>query len=515
MAKIPFIPHTSNEMLLFPPNLGDFIEEDSPVRLFNDVLGQVDIKELRETYHNWFGGRPAFDPMMLLKVVVYGYFNEIYSTRALERALRRDAHLIWLSGYQFPDHTTISRFKARCSGSIKKIFSSLVSILVREGYVSLAEDLYIDGTTIRSRAAKRKIKWRNAARNFSAMADEKINKAVQTLLEYIDAGDRDELVEEGRASYTPEAARELAEAVEKSMAKGDQRLRGKINAVLDACDAKEAHEKTIELCHGRCGIAPADPDSGIIHAKEDGYNAKPTPNYNVQIATQNQYVTNYGVYNTSSDKTVAVNFVETCISENGIKPRAVVADAGYGCEEVYVSLERIDVEAVVKYNNFDKEVSRRLSKKNGAFNRYGFILTSSQNNLVCPAGHRMKIVGISKTFTEHGFPCEITKFTCSRHKNCALKDKCPVAKNKNKTTSHSLESMRQEAKARKRLLQPQNQARLRRRNIEPEAVFGQLKHNHGYRKFRHFGKSNVTTDLGLMFMALNLSKLYKNIQKAR
>ena len=98
MAKIPFIPHTSNEMLLFPPNLGDFIEEDSPVRLFNDVLGQVDIKELRETYHNWFGGRPAFDPMMLLKVVVYGYFNEIYSTRALERALRRDAHLIWLPG---------------------------------------------------------------------------------------------------------------------------------------------------------------------------------------------------------------------------------------------------------------------------------------------------------------------------------------------------------------------------------------------------------------------------------
>ncbi|WP_280122368.1 transposase [Duncaniella muricolitica] len=75
-------------------------------------------------------------------------------------------------------------------------------------------------------------------------------------------------------------------------------------------------------------------------------------------------------------------------------------------------------------------------------------------------------------------------------------------------------NIRQERKAKARLDLPVNQQKLKRRSLEPEPVFGQLKHNHGYTRFRHFGKAKVTMDLGFVFMALNILKLHKNIQKS-
>ena len=77
-----------------------------------------------------------------------------------------------------------------------------------------------------------------------------------------------------------------------------------------------------------------------------------------------------------------------------------------------------------------------------------------------------------------------------------------------------LGNIREERKAKARLDMPANQEKLKRRSREPEPVFGQLKHNHGYTRFRHFGKTGVTMDLGFVFMALNILKLHKNMKKS-
>ena len=87
---------------------------------------------------------------MLLKAVIYGYKCNVFSTRGLEDVMSRDLHMLWLSCCQFPDHTTISRFKIRCMPYIKYIFRQLIQILVEKGEIQLSKELYIDGTTIRS-----------------------------------------------------------------------------------------------------------------------------------------------------------------------------------------------------------------------------------------------------------------------------------------------------------------------------------------------------------------------------
>lgn len=507
-------PYISNDTLLFPPNLGDFIPSDAPAKLISDIVDLMDLKEIHDSYSQTNEGQRPYHPAMLLKVVLFGYMNNIFSTRGLESAMTRDAHMIWLSSYQFPDHTTISRFKTRCMPHIKIIFSRLVRILAERGEIKLTEDLYIDGTTIRSRAARRRIKWRSNAEKFGASADADIQEGVKALLEQVENGDGMDDNNSGHVTYTTEEARQIADRIgQKAQKEGLKNVRGKITAIRNACDRKEAHDKTLEQCGDRCGVSPTDPDCGIMHAKEDGYEGVATPNYNVQIATQNQYVTNYGAYDQISDKAVALDFVDTCIEENGVKPSSVVEDAGYGCEEVYVGLERRQIEAVVKYPNYDAESTRR-AVKSGQYDRFGFRLTPDGGTLVCPAGHMMRAVRTEEAYTRSGFRCDITHFGCDCCTGCTFADKCQLQKNKYKTIERKLGNLREERKAKARLDTPANQEKLKRRSLEPEPVFGQLKHNHGYTRFRHFGKVKVEMDLGFIFMALNILKLHRNMRKS-
>lgn len=506
-------PYISNEMLLFPPNLGDLVPEDAPVRLISDIIDVMDIQEIHDSYSPSSDGQPPYHPAMLLKVVIYGYMNNIYSTRGLEAAMARDAHLIWLSSYQFPDHTTINRFKTRCMPYIKVIFSRLVQILIERGEIELTKDLYIDGSTIRSRAARRRIKWRSSAQRYSTMAEEEIQSELKALEDQIDEGDAFDSEAPAHIEYTTKEVRDIADKLEKKLEEtGKKKGRGRISAIRKACDRKDAHDKVLEQCGDKCGISPTDPECGIMHAKEDGYDGKATPNYNVQIATQNQYVTNYEPYSSAEDKSIALDFIDICIEENGEKPESAVKDAGYGCAEVYIGLEERGIEAVVKYPNYDAECTRRPVPED-KYDKHRFKLTDDGSSLTCPGGHLMRIVRTEEAYTKSGFRNDSTVFTCDHCDNCPFKKQCTVTANQNREIRRKMLNLQEERKARARLDTPENQAKLKRRSLEPEPVFGQLKHNHGYTRFRHFGKAKVTMDLGFVFMALNILKLYRNTHK--
>lgn len=427
-TKLMYKSYIPNDNLLFPPNLGDFIPADAPARLISDIVDRLDLTEIHDSYSRASDDQPPYHPAMLLKTVLFGYMNNIFSTRSLEAAMLRDAHLIWLSSYQFPDHTTISRFKTCCMPYIKIIFSRLVQILVERGEIELTKELYIDGTTIRSRAARRRIKWRSNAEKFASSADADIQEGVRSLLEQVESGDTADDNSTGHVTYTKEEAREIADRIEQKVREeGLRKVRGRITAIRKACDRKDTHDKTLGQCAGRCGVAPTDPDYGIMHAKEDGYDGMATPNYNVQIATQNRYVTNYGAYDSAEDKSIAMDFVDICVEENGVKPSAVVEDAGYGCEEVYVGLEQRQIEAVVKYPGYDAESGRRQVKE-GQYDRFGFRLSPDERTLICPAGHVMRVVRTEEAYTRSGFRSDSTVMTCDHCGRCPFREKCILTK---------------------------------------------------------------------------------------
>ncbi|MEC4053605.1 transposase, partial [Myroides odoratimimus] len=109
MAKQPprFKYYAQNQMSLIPHSLEDFIPALHPVRIINTVIDKLDLESLYDSYSKC--GGISYHPKMLLKVLIYGYLNNVYSSRKLEQACLENVHYMWLSGMSYPDHNTINR----------------------------------------------------------------------------------------------------------------------------------------------------------------------------------------------------------------------------------------------------------------------------------------------------------------------------------------------------------------------------------------------------------------------
>ena len=150
---------------------------------------------------------------MMLKAILYGYMNNIYSCRKIEKALKRDIHFIWLAGYEQPDFNTINRFRNRVKDEINEVFTQLVVMLADKGYISLDVE-YIDGTKIESKANKYTFVWRKSTEKNRAKLMEKI----KVLLEQVDdsiAQENDN--EDEPLCFTPSDLRDMAERLNKTL----------------------------------------------------------------------------------------------------------------------------------------------------------------------------------------------------------------------------------------------------------------------------------------------------------
>ena len=138
--------------MLLPPSLEELIVADHPVRIVNQVLDKIDIEPLLQQYSG--GGSSSFHPRMLLKVLVFAYINNNYSSRKIESALKENIHYMWLSGMSTPDHNTINRFRSeRLKEVLRQVFTQVVLLLSEEGLLNIKE-LYTDGTKIEANASR-------------------------------------------------------------------------------------------------------------------------------------------------------------------------------------------------------------------------------------------------------------------------------------------------------------------------------------------------------------------------
>ena len=128
-----------------------------PVRIVNQVLNKIDIEPLLQKYTG--GGSSSFHPRMLLKVLVFAYINNNYSSRKIEAALKENIHYMWLSGMSAPDHNTINRFRSeRLKEVLRQVFTQVVMLLAEQGLLNIKE-LYTDGTKIEASANRYTFVW--------------------------------------------------------------------------------------------------------------------------------------------------------------------------------------------------------------------------------------------------------------------------------------------------------------------------------------------------------------------
>ena len=182
MAKPIFKSYNQGQISLFPASLDEKIPQNSPVRTINQIVDNLDITKVLDTYKG--GGTSAYHPRMMLKVILYSYLNNIYSCRKIEQALLDRVSFMWLASNQTPDHNTINRFRSsHLKNTIHQIFTQVVVMLVDMGYLSL-DVIYVDGTKLESRANRYTFVWRKSVEKNKAKLEAKIRK----VLEMVESG---------------------------------------------------------------------------------------------------------------------------------------------------------------------------------------------------------------------------------------------------------------------------------------------------------------------------------------
>lgn len=518
--NLHFRSYDPDQTLLFPQRIDRDIPKDDPVRILKSVIESLDLSGFKKLYHE--RGRSPYHPKMMLMVILYSYMNNVYSCRKIEKLLYRDIYYIWLSGYQKPDFATINRFRNRVKNEIGHIFTLLVLILVEKGFVTLEVE-YLDGTKIESKANKYTFVWRKSVERNREKLLEKIRVVLQQINEQMA---QDKAADVDTLELTPQTLCEISKEFKEALGsapeaktkeeKAAQRGKNKMFKELERHGEKLAeYNSRLEQMEGRNSISKTDPSATFMRMKEDAMcNGQTKPGYNLQISSENQFITDFALFPNPTDTLTFIPFLGSFPGRYGRFPKRVVADSGYGSEENYRFMDEAGIEGFVKYNRFHLE--HRPRYKPDTFHPDSLYYNEEGDYYICPMGQRMSRTGTLQTRTEGGYISQSACYRAIRCKGCPLRCLCYKAKANQRTirVNHRLNAYKR--KACELLTSEEGIKERGRRCIEPEAVFGQMKSNMAYRRFRHMGKDKVVMDFTFFAIAFNIKKLcsmMRNVDK--
>lgn len=440
-AKVIFKDYNPKQSQLLPPSLEELIEANHPVRTVSEVIDRLNLEGLLKSYKG--GGTSSHHPRMLLKVLVYGYLTNIFSSRKMEQAVKENVHFMWLSGMTRPDHNTINRFRTqRLKNEIREIFTQVVLLLEKQGLVSL-KTVFVDGTKIEARANRYTFVWGKAIKK----SKERIENQLDQLWKYTQEIAQGELKDKAPVSFKAidkATVEQTIKTIDEALAKKKipSKIRQKINYAKKNWPANlEKYADYEKKLSGRNSFSKTDTDATFMRMKEDHMrNGQLKPAYNLQLSTHKQFIVNYSLHHNPSDTRTLENHLETFKQCYKKLPKELIADAGYGSEQNYLLLEKAKIRPYVKYNYFDKD--RKASKKQ----------------------KRITIAASNPKLAE--LRTKVYDLLISKRGEKLRKQRC-----------HDVET-----------------------------VFAQIKNNKGFRRFGLRGKQNVEIETALLALAHNLKK---------
>lgn len=149
-----FLRPQRDQPLLLPVDMREWLPEDDLVFVVLDAVAALDLGEFRRRYRADGHGRAAFDPEMMVALLLYGYCQGERSSRVIEQRCVRDVAYRVIAGGLYPDHATIARFRARHETALGGLFSQVLRLLAAEGMVSLGT-ISLDGAKLAGNAAQK------------------------------------------------------------------------------------------------------------------------------------------------------------------------------------------------------------------------------------------------------------------------------------------------------------------------------------------------------------------------
>ena len=144
-----------NQSLLMPPSLHDWLPERHLARFIADVTEELDLGAIYRSYEGDGRGMAAYQPLMMLRLLLYGYCRGVASSRKIEQATYEDVAFRFLSADTHPDHDTIAAFRKRHLDALAGLFLQVLQLCQKAGLVKLGH-VAIDGTKMKANASKHK-----------------------------------------------------------------------------------------------------------------------------------------------------------------------------------------------------------------------------------------------------------------------------------------------------------------------------------------------------------------------
>jgi len=504
-SRVVFKTYDQDQLSLLPPSYDELVPKNHPVRIVNSIVDKLDINCIEKGYKG--GGTSSYHPRMLLKVIIYAYLRNLYSSRKIEQALHENIHFMWLSGQSKPDHNTINDFRGkRLKGELKKIFNQVVLLLATEGMLNI-KDLYVDGTKIEANANRYTFVWGKNIKN----GRDRIKKQLKEIWTYVEKVYADE----EQTPNTPDfeaidpnkVAATIAEINQALIGKEiDKKVKQKLNyAKRNWPQNLKKYETQEKLMVDRNSMSKTDPDATFMRMKDDHMqNGQLKPGYNIQLSTNIQYIVNYTIAQTTADTTTFKDHLVEYQQSFNQTPNTLTADAGYGSEENYKALEDHEIEGFVKYNYFHKE-QREAKKEPDPFHPNNLYYNPEQDCYYCPMGQRLENIGQYQRKTQTRFTQTIHRYQAQNCKGCPLRGMCFKAKG-NRIIERNHNLIRLKKKAKKLLISDKGIEKRKQRCWDVEAVFGNIKQNMNFKRFMLRGLDKVNVEMGLIALAHNLKK---------
>ena len=510
MAKVVYKSYNRNEGSLFPVYLSDLVPAEHPARVVDAVVENLDIRNLERTYKG--GGTSSYAPRALLKVIIYAYLSNIYSGRQIAQAWQESIIYMWLGGTLIPDFRTINNVRSkRLVGTFEDLFTQVVKLLVEEGLVTL-DVQYIDGTKIESAANKYTFVWKRATETNKAKLEKNVKSVLEEVEKILDIERQEAETEQPMtADEMQERTGRVLERMKENESALTKQQRKAVEKIADESVSKmREYEEKLDTLGERNSYSKTDRDATFMRMKEDAMNNGQTkPGYNVQISTENQYITNYGIYWRPTDQGTLIAYLESFEQRHGKQSKKVVADSGYGSEQNYAWMEENGIEAFVKYNMFHAEDKRKY--RSDPFRVQNLYYNAEEDYYVCPMGQHMEHIGVVKSKSDLGYVSTISRYRAHNCTGCPLRCLCYKGRADQRVIEVNHRNNEYRKKAKERLTSEEGLYHRSRRPIEPEAVFGDIKYDHGFKRFRLKGNAKVSVEFGLVALAHNLRK-YARVQ---
>lgn len=504
--------------MVLPLNFEVLIPEDDSVRLLSHILEGLNYDKLYRAYSS-IGRNPAVEPKILFKILTYAYMNNIYSSRKIETACKRDINFMWLlAGRKAPDHSTIARFRKEfLPAAMDDLFYQLVNYLYNIGEIQF-ENLFVDGTKIEANANRYTFVWKKVVNKNEAKMYDKMQTCIQAINhEYMtDFAVEKENIVEGLQKvllYLDEKREKEQVQFVHGIGKRKTKLQKYYESIKKFKERQEKYDDCNKLFEGRNSYSKTDPDATFMHMKDDHMrNAQLKPAYNVQIAVESEYVTGIGIFQDRSDTTTLIPLLKDMKAKLKRKYKNIIADSGFESEENYLYLEENEQKAFIKPQSY--ETWKKISFKKDISKRENMAYDEEKDEYTCHNGKKLKAVGIKHRRSASGYRSEITVYECKDCSNCPYKIKCTKAHG-NRRMQVSKTFIEKRMKSYENIMSKEGIKLRMNRSIQAEGAFGVLKNDYGFNRFLTRGKNSVKTEFFLLCFGYNMNKLHAKIQNER